>query len=147
MAKKKTTEIAEKTVEVKETVETVETQVEAVETVETQVEINEEAKEEIVEVKEEPKQELPNVESLLLNYISSQEGEEVELNEFFSKIHAKQDSYTAAKLTKQLLTKLSIEGKINMSDVNWNDLDMHYYEIDGKSKKYLISDIKILAKK
>lgn len=130
MAKKKTTEVAE--VEATQELEAT-----AIET----VEIKED------EVKEESKVELPNVESLLLNYISSQEGEEVELNQFFSKIHAKQDSYTATKLTKQLLTKLSIEGKINMSDVNWNDLDMHYYEIDGKSKKYLISDIKILAKK
>lgn len=100
-------------------------------------------------VEEEPKAELPKIdaEKLLLEYIDKQEGEEVELNGFLTKMYEKEDSYMSAKLTKQLLSKLSIEGKINMSDVNWNDLDMHYYEQDGKSKKYLISDIKILAKK
>lgn len=108
-----------------------------------------EVKEEKVEAKVEPKVELPkvNVEELLMKYIDSQEGEEVELNEFFNKIHAKEDSYMAAKLAKELLTKLSIENKIKMSDTNWTELDMHYYEPNGKSKKYIISDIKILVKK
>jgi hypothetical protein len=97
----------------------------------------------------ETKAELPqvNIEESLLNYIENHKDECVKLNDFFEKIHAEKDDYMAAKHTKQLLVKLGVENKIKMFDTNWNHLYTHYYDLNGMSKKYLIPDVKILAKK
>lgn len=114
-----------------------------------QVELNDAQEETLVEsvASELPVKE-KNVEELLLAYIEKQEeGEDIELNEFFEKSYNSPDASMTAKLTYQLLTKLSYEGKIKMSNTNWNDLASLYYDESGKSKKYLLSDIKILAKK
>lgn len=159
MAKKKTTvtkseEIATPEAEITEVESVPEIEITAESEAEAKMdnttEVESEVKsEEASEVKEEAKVELPkgDVEELLLKYIDNKEGEEVELNEFFNQVYAKESSYTAAKLSKQMLVKLSFQNKIKMFNTNWNDLDMHYYEESGKSKKYVISDIKILVKK
>jgi hypothetical protein len=115
-----------------------------------QVELQEDGLTEFVEELKTP--ELPveekNVEELLLTYIDKQEeGEEIELNEFFEKSYSIPEAPLVAKMTHQLLTKLSCEGKIKMSNTNWADLGKQYHDESGKSKKYLLSDIKILAKK
>mgnify|MGYP003350751759 CR=1 FL=1 len=95
---------------------------------------------EMVEIQEEIKEELPKAKkslSELDKFLDDSNGEEVELNEFF----------TDEKTAKATIKKLVFSGKIVMSDAHWTDLGMHYYGKDGKSKKYLLSDIKILAKK
>lgn len=88
-----------------------------------------------------------NLEELLISYINKQKSEEVELNDFLAKSYGELEDSLIAKKSFQLIKKLSFEGKIKMSNTNWNDLASHYYDDNGKSKKYLLSDIKILAKK
>jgi hypothetical protein len=121
------------------------------EVLDTQVELQEEALVEVLDVEPIPTPELPveekNMEELLLAYIDKQKEEEVELNDFFEKSYSIPEAPLVAKMVYQLLVKLSYEGKIKMSNTNWNDLGKQYHNEDGKSKKYLLSDIKILAKK
>ena len=89
-----------------------------------QVELND-AQEEtpVVEsvVSELPQKE-KNAEELLLSYIDKQEGEDVEINDFLEKLYSVPEAPIVAKMAFQLIEKLSFEGKIKMSNTNWNDL-------------------------
>jgi hypothetical protein len=101
----------------------------------------------IVEVVELDLPEQKAIPQLILDYINSQEGEYVELNDYFISLYSVPESLIASKDIKSTIDGLVKHKKIHLTNSHYHDLGKTYYDESGRAKKHSILDLKILAKK